>query len=208
MSARSAPSIGAPFSRRSCSVAASMWFLRGSVVSGPSVCAAGARTRKAGRAHLGWGRASRSAFCGCRVAKQARLNTEATETGHAVHGEGPPPCQAEYRRLRLRMRSWCPAAGPRPNSEAPPCSGAPDMRLEWRLQRRVCDVGGVIGDRGGRDHRDHFEQVFLAEAGGKKRLAVLIGDPAALLDQRPRTRRERAEPAVIGRAAGADGVHV
>ena len=90
------------------------------------------------------------------------------------------------------------------NCQARPYSSAPNMRLERRLQRRICDVAGVIGDRRGRDHRDHFEQVILAEARGKERLAVLIGDPAALFDQRPRERRECAELAVI-RANGRRG---
>jgi hypothetical protein len=81
----------------------------------------------------------------------------------------------------------------------------PFHAYSWKgtLQRRVRDTAGIVRDGRGRDDGDRLEQQILAKPGRQEPLDVLLIEPPALFDERPRQSGECAKLAVRRRAASA-----
>ena len=166
----------------------------------------GGTARPACRARSWWWRNSRGMLRGSRSPHdQADFDREVLmpvpDTGqdrrlasHHVRGLGLNLTVANRTQRPLAAVAWLRARGRD--------SAVPGVRLERCLQWRLRDAGGIVGDRRGGDHRDHFEQVILAEAGGEETLGVLISRSARAFRSAsaPGSRARRAcYPTVSGR---------
>jgi hypothetical protein len=59
---------------------------------------------------------------------------------------------------------------------------SPGELLEEIFQRRIGDGSSVVGDRRGRHYGDHFQDLFLCEAGSEERVEFLIAQVPAFLN--------------------------
>jgi hypothetical protein len=82
------------------------------------------------------------------------------------------------------------------------------MGLNSGFNRRVVGVARLVGDGRGCADGDYLEQVLLRKARDEEPVAVFVAESAALLDQDPGERGQRAQLAVEGRLAGTDCIDV